>query len=109
MNPFSGGFIGDSIVTLVSQILIVGGFLLAAYFIIRYLKKFYGGRPIPREWNLFWWAMVWGTIHEVWEMASIYHLVSGTLVKPIFFVIQMIAGIYLIAGSYLLAKKNIIK
>jgi len=106
-NPFTRGLIGDAVLTLVTQVLIVGGFLLAAYFIIKYLRRFYGDRPIPKEWNIFWLAVVWGTVHEVWEMAMIYGWVTGLAVKPIYLVIQIIAGIYLIIGSYLLAKKYI--
>ncbi|MFH1036729.1 MAG: hypothetical protein V1756_01500 [Patescibacteria group bacterium] len=108
-NPFARGLIGDAVLTLVTQVLIVGGFVLAAYFIIRYLKRFYGDRPVPKEWNIFWLAVVWGTVHEVWEMAMIYRWITGLTVKPIFLVIQVIAGVYLIVGSYLLAKKNIAK
>ena len=88
---------------------IVFGFGTAAYWIIGYIKKFYGGRPIPEEWRSFWMAMVWGTIHELIETLILYQWVVGQVLMIVFFVVQVIAGIYLIWGSYLLAKKYIIR
>ncbi|MFH0987456.1 MAG: hypothetical protein V1841_01000 [Patescibacteria group bacterium] len=94
---------------LLAQVLIVGGFGLAAYFIIRYLKTFYKGRPVPKEWNYFWLAMIWGTIHELIEMGMLYQVIGGQLALIAFFFAQVIAGIYLILGTYLLAKRYIAK
>ena len=93
----------------VSQILIVGGFGFAAYYIIKYLKSFYKDRPVPKEWHCFWLAMLWGTLHELIEMAMLYRMIGGQLTLILFFIFQVIAGIYLISGSYLLAKKYIVK
>jgi hypothetical protein len=94
---------------LISQILIVGSFGIAAYYIVKYLKSFYKDRPVPKEWNYFWLAMLWGTIHELIEMAMLYRMIGGQLTLILYFLIQFIAGIYLISGSYLLAKKYIVK
>lgn len=97
------------IYTLISQILIVGGFGFSAYYVIKYLKSFYKDRPVPKEWHCFWLAMLWGTLHELIEMAMLYRVIGGQLTLMIFFIIQVVAGIYLISGSYLLAKKYIVK
>ena len=106
VNPLTylGPILGMNLLVLLIHIPIVGGFGMAAYYIIRYLKKFYGERPIPKEWKLFWLAMVWGTIHELIEVPLLYQWVIGQIFLITFFVVQIITGIYLIRGSYLLAK-----
>jgi hypothetical protein len=111
VNPltYMGPQLGLNLYVLLVHIPIVGGFGMAAYYIVKYLKKFYGERPIPEEWKTFWWAMVWGTVHELIEVPILYQWTVGQLVVLAFIVIQIIAGIYLIRGSYLLAKKYIIK
>jgi hypothetical protein len=112
VNPLTypfGPMLGMNLYVLLVHIPIVGGFGMAAYYIVKYLKKFYGERPIPEEWKTFWWAMVWGTVHELIEVPILYQWIVGQLVVIAFILIQIIAGIYLIRGSYLLAKKYIIK
>lgn len=109
VNPLAIGPIGFSLYALLVHIPIVFGFISGAYFIIKYLRKFYGERQIPEEWRLFWLAMVWGTIHELIEVPILYQWIIGQVLLVIFFVVQIIAGIYLIRGCYLLAKKYIIK
>ena len=111
INPFTylGPALFPNLQALLFHIPIVLGFVAAAYYITRYLKKFYGERPIPEEWKLFWMAMVWGAIHELIEVPLLYQWAVGQLLLITFFVVQIIAGIYLIRGSYLLAKKYIIK
>lgn len=106
--PF-GPMLGMNLFVLLIHIPIVGGFLMAAIYIIKYLKKFYGERLIPEEWKIFWWAMVWGTIHELIEIPILYQWIVGQLVVIVFIIIQIIAGIFLIRGSYLLSKKYIVK
>jgi len=111
VNPltYAGPLLGLNLYILLMHVPIIFGFGIAAYYIIRYLKKFYGQRPIPEEWKTFWWAMVWGTIHELIEVPILYQLIVGQIIVMLFFVIQIVAGIYLIRGSYLLAKKYLIK
>ena len=109
VNPLAIGPFGMSLYFLLVHIPIVGGFGAAAYWIIKYLKKFYADRPIPEEWKLFWMAMVWGTIHELIEMPILYQWIVGQILLIVFFIIQVVASIYLIRGSYLLAKKYIVK
>jgi len=109
VNPLAIGPFGMSLYFLLVHIPIVGGFGAAAYWIIKYLKKFYADRPIPEEWKLFWMAMVWGTIHELIEVPILYQWIIGQILLIVFFIIQVVASIYLIRGSYLLAKKYIVK
>jgi hypothetical protein len=111
INPLTylGPALGMNLYLILIHIPIVFGFGAAAYWIIKYLRKFYGNRPIPEEWRFFWMAMVWGTIHELIEVPILYQMAIGQVVLFIFFIIQAIAGIYLIRGSYLLAKKYILK
>jgi len=106
--PF-GPMLGMNIYVLLVHIPIVFGFGAAAYYTVKYLRKFYAERPIPEEWRFFWWSMVWGTIHELIEVPILYQWIQGQLLIIIFFIIQVVAGIYLIKGSYLLAKKYIVK
>jgi len=82
---------------------------MAVYYIIKYLRRFYGERPIPEEWKMFWLAIVWCTIHELIEVPILYQWVVGQVLWIVFFFVQVIASIYLIRGSYLLAKKYIVK
>jgi len=111
VNPLTylGPMLGPNLIVLLAHIPIVFGFAMAAYYIIRYSKKFYGERPIPGEWKIFWSAMIWGTIHELIEVPILYQWIIGQVLLIAFFIIQLIAGIYLVRGSYLLAKKYIIK
>jgi len=108
VNPLNypfGPMLGMNLFCLLIHIPIVGGFVMAAYYIVRYLKKFYGERPISEEWRNFWMAMVWGTVHELIETLILYQWVVGQVLMIVFFVVQVVAGVYLIRGSYLLAKK----
>ncbi len=111
VNPLTylGPQLGFNLFVLLIHIPIVGGFGMAAYYIIQYLKKFYGERPIPEEWRMFWMAMIWGTIHELIETFLLYQWIVGQLFLVVFFVVQVVGGIYLIRGTYLLAKKYIIE
>ncbi len=109
VNPLAIGPFGMSLYFLLMHIPIVGGFGMAAYYIIKYLRKFYGERQIPEEWKFFWLAMVWTTVHELIEMPILYQWIVGQILLIAFFIIEVIAGIYLIRGSYLLAKKHITK
>jgi len=109
VNPLAIGPLGMSLYFLLMHIPIVGGFGMAAYYIIKYLKKFYGQRPIPEEWKVFWWAMVWATVHELIEVPILYQWIVGQVLVIVYFIVQVVASIYLIRGSYLLTKKYIIK
>jgi hypothetical protein len=108
VNPLSIGPFGMSLYFLLMHIPIVLGFAASAYWIIKYLRTFYQSRPIPEEWRFFWLAMVWGTVHELIEVPILYQWVIGQVLLVVFFVIQVIAGIYLVRGSFLLAKKYIV-
>lgn len=107
VNPLNylGPSLGPNLFVLLLHIPIVLGFLAATFYIIKYLKEFYGERPVPEEWKVFWIAMIWATVHELIEVAILYQWMVGQLLLIVFFIIQIIAGIYLVKGSYLLAKK----
>jgi len=107
INPLAIGPFGMSLYFLLMHIPIIGGFGAAAYYIIKYLRRFYGERPIPKEWKFFWLAIVWTTIHEIIEMPILYQWIVGQVLLITFFIIQVIASVYLVRGSYLLAKKYI--
>jgi len=111
VNPLTylGPQLGLNLYLLLVHIPIVFGFGAAAYLIIKYLRKFYAERPIPEEWKFFWMAMVWGTVHELIEVPLLYQWIIGQVLLVAFFLIEVIASIYLIRGSYLLAKKYILK
>ena len=63
-------------------------FILAAWCIIRYLKRFYGERPVPKEWMIFWWAFIFYALHEVLEFVGLYQWMLGK-VFFVFFMSQM--------------------
>jgi len=107
--PFGPTMLGMNLYVLLIHIPIVFGFGAAAYYIIKYLRKFYAERSIPEEWKIFWWAMVWSVIHELIEVPILYQWIIGQVLVIVFFVVQMIASIYLIRGSYILAKKYIVR
>ncbi|MFC1663553.1 hypothetical protein ACFL0A_00240 [Patescibacteria group bacterium] len=110
INPltYPSPFLLSNLRFLLSQVVVVLSFAFAAFYIIKYLRKFYGERQIPEEWKIFWVAMVLGTVHELIEVPLLYQWVVGQVLLVVFFIIQVVAGIYLIKGSYLLAKKHII-
>ncbi len=109
INPLTIAPFGISLYYLLMHIPIIFGFGMAAYWVIKYLKKFYAERPIPGEWKFFWLAMVWGTGHELIETPLLYQWIVGQVFLIAYFVVEIVAGIYLIRGSYLLAKKYIVK
>lgn len=109
VNPLSIGPLGLSVYFLLMHIPIILGFFFGAYWIIKYLKKFYADRPIPEEWKVFWLAMVWGTIHELFEVPILYQWIIGQALLVAFLIVQVVAGVYLVRGSYFLAKKYIIQ
>ncbi len=80
-------------------------FVLAAWFVIRYLKKFYGERQIPKEWVVFWWAFVFYSLHEIVEMIGLYQWIHGQVFVFLYFSIEIIAVVLLTWGCYLLVKK----
>lgn len=84
-------------------------FILAAWFIVRYLKEFYGERPIPREWKIFWWAFVFFAVHEVQEMIFLYQWVHGKIFTFLFFVVEIASVVLLVWGCYLLVKTYVLK
>ena len=84
-------------------------FILAAWFIINYLRRFYGERPIPKEWKIFWWAFVFFAIHEVQEMLLLYQWVHGQIFVVLFFLVEILAVILLTWGCYLLVKTYVLK
>jgi len=107
INPLTIAPFGIGLYYLLMHIPIIFGFGMAAYWVIKYLKKFYADRPIPEEWKFFWLAMVWGTVHELIETPLLYQWIIGQFFLVLYFVVEIVAGIYLIRGSYLLAKKYI--
>ena len=111
INPLTylGPALGLNLYLILIHIPIVFGFGVAAHYIIRYLRKFYGDRPIPGEWKFFWLAMIWGTIHELIETLILYQWIIGQILLIAFFVVQIVAGSYLLIGSYLLAKRYSVK
>ena len=84
-------------------------FILAAWFIILYLKKFYGERPIPKEWKVFWWAFVFFALHEVVEMLALYQWLHGQFFVFLFFAVEIVSVILLVWGCYLLVKTYALK
>jgi hypothetical protein len=111
VNPltYMGPQLGLNLFVLLIHIPIVGGFGIAAYYIIKYLHRFYGQRPIPEEWKVFWLAMIWATVHELIEVPILYQWIIGQVLVIVFLIVQVMSGVYLIRGSYLLAKKYITK
>jgi len=111
VNPLTylGPALGINLFVLLAHIPIIFGFGAAAYYIIKYLRRFYGKRPIPEEWRFFWLAMVWTTVHELIEVPLLYQWVIGQVLLIVFFIIQVVASIYLVWGTYLLAKKYTVK
>jgi uncharacterized membrane protein YjjP (DUF1212 family) len=111
INPLTylGPALGMNLYLLLIHIPILFGFGFAAYYIIKYLKRFYGERPVSEEWKCFWLAMVWMTVHELIEVPILYQWIIGQALLIAFFIIQVVSGIYLIRGSYILAKKYIVE
>lgn len=84
-------------------------YVLSAWFIIRYLRKFYGERPVPKEWMVFWWAFAVYSLHEVVEMIALYQWIHGEIFWLFFFTIEISAAVLLTWGCYLLVKTYVLK
>ncbi|GEM_PF-1815450 len=104
-NPLEFGSLFFSLFLAMMHIPIIIGFGTSTFLIIKYLRKYYGERPIPDEWRYFWLAMLWGTLHQLIEVPIIYQWAVGKALIIAFIFIQIVGGIYLIKGSYLLSKK----
>ncbi|MFW6311501.1 MAG: hypothetical protein ACOC1K_04620 [Nanoarchaeota archaeon] len=87
------------------HILIIIGFGASTFYIIKYLRKYYAERSIPKEWRYFWLAMLWATVHQLIEVFIVYQWLTGKVLIIFFILAQIIGGVYLIRGSYLLVKK----
>jgi|SRR6056297_67901 len=105
VNPLEFGSLSFSIFMLMMHIPIVVGFGASAFYIIKYLRKYYGERPVPDEWRYFWLAILWGTLHQLIEIPILYQWMVGKVIVATFIFIQIVGGFYLIKGTYLLSKK----
>ena len=84
-------------------------YALGAWFVIRYLNKFYGERLTPKEWKVFWWAFVIYSFHEVVEMIALYQWMHGELFWLILFSIEITSAVLITWGCYLLARTYVLK
>ncbi len=84
-------------------------YILGAWFVIRYLNKFYGERLIPKEWKVFWWAFVIYSFHEVVEMIAIYQFMHGEIFWAMLFSIEITSAVLMTWGCYLLARTYVLK
>jgi hypothetical protein len=87
-----------------NMILLNAAFILGAVCIILYVRRFYGQRPIPQAWKIFWWALILYCFHEFWEAVGAWQLVVGQ-VYPLLLSLAEISSIILLTwGAYLLVK-----
>jgi hypothetical protein len=84
-------------------------YITGSTFMIFYLRRFYGKRKIPREWNIFWWAFVAYCLHEFLEMLLAWQWIIGQVAVVLLASSEIISVIFLTYAAYLLAKKYTIK
>ncbi|MFQ6055791.1 MAG: hypothetical protein ACE5J3_07400 [Methanosarcinales archaeon] len=94
-----------SIPLLVSNFLTLLGFILAAFFALKYTQLFYEGRPKPKSWILIVAGLLAISISEIGQFLMPYRI-NPLIIEAIFTLITHSTGIILIvAGCYLLYKE----
>ncbi|MFQ6049752.1 MAG: hypothetical protein ACE5J0_01800 [Candidatus Paceibacterales bacterium] len=84
-------------------------YILVTWFIIRYLKQFYGERPVPREWKIFWWAFIFYNLHEILEIIGVYQFVLGKAFFVFLTTTEITSAVLLTWACYLLVKTYVLK
>lgn len=84
-------------------------YVLGAAFIFLYLKRFYGERPIPQEWKIFWGGFIFYCLHELIETIGGWQLMVGQVYVVLLSLAEISAAILLAVGSYLLVKKYVLE
>lgn len=82
-------------------------FILAAWQILRYLKGFYGDRPVPKEWMVFWWSFIFYSLHEALEFIGLYQWVLGKVFYVFLTSVEIASVVLLTWACYLLVKKYV--
>ena len=103
-DPFSV-FGSMSIPLLVSNLITLLGFFLAAYFAIKYTKSFYGRREKPKSWIAIVIGLVVISIAELGQFLLPY-IENPTIFEGAFALLAQDVGIVMIVlGCYLLFKE----
>jgi hypothetical protein len=84
-------------------------FSLAAWFIILYLRRFYGERKVPKEWSVFWWALFFFALHEILEFVGLYQWILGKAFFVFLSGVEITSVVLLTWGCYLLVKTYVLK
>lgn len=94
-----------SIPILVSNLITLLGFFLAAYFAIKYTRTFYEGREKPKSWVMIVIGLIVISIAELSQFLLPY-IQSPTLIEGIFGLIAQDMGIVVIVlGCFLLFRE----
>ena len=93
---------------LVSNLLLVFGFALSAYFAWKYTQTFYGDRPKPKSWKFLILALLLMSFSEI-GATLLFYTIGPKIFLVIFTLVLIIArifaGIFIILGSWLLYKE----
>jgi len=94
-----------SIPFLVSNFLVVLGFVLSAWFAWGYTRKFYEGREKPLSWLLIVLGLSIMILSETGQFLSPYRVGITTLQATAILITQNIAVVMIAAGCYLLYRE----
>lgn len=102
-NPLTA--LGElSIPFLISNLITLLGFFIAAYLAIKYTQKFYGGRPKPNSWVFIVAGLIIISLSEIGQFLLSY-ISSPSILEGVVTLVTFDGGIVLIVlGSYLLYR-----
>lgn len=83
-------------------------FIASAGFIFAYLKKYYGARPIPKEWLVFWSSFIFYCAHEILEALGLFQLMVGSAYVVLLSLAEIGSIVLLTWGCYLLVKTYVL-
>jgi len=97
-------FGGFAIPVMITAFIAFMGFLLAAFFVQKYVKKFYIA-GVPEGWKYFYIGLILNALHQLLEVIYTFGIIGGTLSILFFSIFQIVAAGILVYGLYLIRKE----
>ena len=88
-----------------TSIVAIIGFFIAAFFVNKYYRKFYGVTEAPKGWKMFFRGLVLSGLYQLLKVPFTYSWVTGDLPLAIFLIFQIAAIGVLLYGLYLMNKE----
>lgn len=92
---------------LLAMIFAAAAFIVAAYYLIQYTKRFFAGRKIPKSWKFILWGIFITAIAEVGEILGFYEWPNPGFFEMNFLLVipHALGGLLIGLGAYFLYKE----